>query len=122
MSTLNIALQNCATETVWLSDPTERRLKRASGCKDMRDLAEYNLTVRDEWPGSVAPIQALIRSRFERLSIKVKPIATIDPITDGEIKAAEEKLQQMFPGINVRKLTKVGLSKVKPYTDWVRTT
>lgn len=63
--------------------------------------------------------QELVASRFQRLTLKGEQVSTMDPVKPDEIRELEELLQNLFPGINMEKLTKAGLKKNKAYHDWL---
>ena len=77
--------------------------------------------IRAAWTDSLSPVQGLIRSRFERLSLKDKQIKTRDSISDQAVDELKNHLRKLFPTIDLDKLQKATLSKNMCYQQWVET-
>ena len=50
-------------------------LKKGNSMKEIRELAEMNPDLKNEWARSVQPIMDTFSNRFKRLSLKDKPVS-----------------------------------------------
>ena len=73
----------------------------------------------DEWAESIRPVQELLSARFERLKLKGEPLHVKKPVNDEAIEEVQNKLQELFPGVDCKSVTKVQSSKNKKLTDWM---
>ena len=117
-SILNLGLQNCALSRTEADEVTGTKLKQCGSMAAIRTLAVKQPDVKQKWKESIEPVQALLRSRFERLALKDEQFRTIDPVTDLEIDVLKRHLREKFPNLDLCKLQKVHTKKVKAYTDW----
>ena len=63
------------------------------------------------------PVQATIKNRFSRLSLKEEPFHVADPVTDDDIDLLQRHLREQFPDLNLAQLQKVHTKKVQSYTS-----
>lgn len=121
MSILNLGLQNCALERPRCDDDAEKVFNRCGSMADMRKQAvnKPELQLQSKWKEAIKPIQEIVRGRFERLSLKDEPIATMDPVSDEDIVIYKRHLSALFPELDQAKLQKIHTQKVPTYTEWV---
>ena len=93
MSILNLGLQNCSLER----GPDEDSFRSCSSMAQIRDLTGRKLELVTVWDASGSPVQKLIESRFQRLSLKEVPFVTKEPATDLERDTLKRHLRELFP-------------------------
>ncbi|KAI8503983.1 hypothetical protein Bbelb_180510 [Branchiostoma belcheri] len=122
MSILNIGLQNVALERKQLSDELEKLLTRAGSMAEVRNLAKQHPELAEAWQSSIESVQALVMSRFSRLSLKGEPFQVMDPVSEdgGPMKELLEQHKALFPDLDVGKLQKQHTKKSDVYNDWVQ--
>ena len=118
MSILNLGLQNVALQRKATDDDSEAQFKRCNSMADLRELAKKKPQLKNTWLESVESVQSLVRNRFLRLKLKEDPFAALDPILDEGIDELRQQLQQLFPDLDLEKLTKAGASKAASYVAW----
>ena len=86
--------------------------------KDVRASVSNMPEVSTAWQESIAPAVDTIRTRFERLALKDRPILCRDPVPEEDIGRIRRHLN-MFPGLDVTKLTKATTRKLKENQGWL---
>ncbi|XP_033753387.1 uncharacterized protein LOC117336839 [Pecten maximus] len=120
MSILNLGLQNVALQREVSDEESEKYFKRCNGMADMRELLNTKKPeLKQSWIDVVEPVQSIIRNRFLRLSLKDVPFAAMDPVPDTDIDLLKRHLRELFPDLDLQKLTKAHASKVESYTSWM---
>ena len=82
MSTLNLALQNCALARKEQDESSEKRLKT---CNSMDAIRKQQQVVQDAWSASVLPVQKAVERRFNRLLYTGNQVQVHEPVSSEEI-------------------------------------
>ena len=117
MSVLNIGLQNCCLEREESSADIERQLKKFGSMKEIREKASTE--VKQSYVESVEPVQNIVRNRFARLKLKDEPFAVLYSITNESIDLMKRHLRELFPSLNLDKLTKNKTCHVVEFQQWM---
>lgn len=119
MSILNIGLQNCALERSKGDDDTESDIRKCGSMADLRTRAVKKPDLKKKWEELMEPVQATVRNRFSRLSLKEEPFSVADPVTDDDIDILQRHLRAHFPEMNLAQLQKIHTKKVQSYISWL---
>ena len=118
MSILNLSLQNCAIGRESCSDDVEKLLQPCKSMKHVREKALKHPEINKEWKKSISGVQDLLRRRFERLALKEKPVATVNPVEEEKIVDLQRHLSA-FNGLDTNKLIKEHTRTVASYQEWL---
>ncbi|KAK6174900.1 hypothetical protein SNE40_013462 [Patella caerulea] len=116
MSILNLGLQNCAMER---ENDASNAIKSCNSMNQIRDVVSKKPELLDIWQDVINPVKHIVRSRFERLSLKNEPIQTIYPATEVAISNLQQHLRQLFPDLDVTDLVKSKSRKSLSYQNWI---
>lgn len=119
MSVLNLGLQNCSLSRTACDDDIEKIIRKCNGMEDVRKAEIENPGLRDAWSASIQEVQQVIRSRFERLSLKDTRVVTQDPVSDADILSVKVHLEKLFPDLDLNRLQKAVVAKNSIFQNWV---
>lgn len=121
MSILNLGLQNVSLETKMCEKRIEDVLKSKNSMAEIRAAHEssLNLGIREGWSESIEEVKRTIMNRFTRLKLKEDPVQVLDPVTDEAIDILKRHAREMFPEMDMTKLQKVHMQKVRSYQSWL---
>lgn len=121
MSILNLGLQNVCLQRKSCEAEVETQLKRCGSMAELREAEKKNpdRKLKEKWLEAVEPTQSFIRNRFLRLCLKDKPFAAMDPVSELEIDNFKRHLRELFPGLDLEKLTKANTGKNDIYNAWI---
>ena len=117
MSLLNIGVQNCATERERGLGEFEREIKPRKSMKEIREHKVPGIDVEENWIKSVKPVQEMISSRFKRLTLKDVPFQCVPVVMKEEISDFQRHISDLFPGMDINKLTKKPTQKNAFYQE-----
>ena len=117
MSILNLGLENCAIGLESCSDDVEKLLQPCKSMKHVREKALKHPEIKKEWKKSVSGVQDLLRRRFERLALKEKPLATVNPVEEKIVDL--QRHLSTFSGLDTNKLIKEHTRTVASYQEWL---
>jgi hypothetical protein len=93
MSILNLGLQSVGLMRTEMSNESERLISKCGTMNEIREVAEENPTLKEDLIGSLqAPIN-LIRSVFDRQSLKDEPFKTFTAASETEMERLWETIQ-----------------------------
>lgn len=98
MSTLNLALQNCALSRVLATD--EQLEKRIKSCNTMEALRKQQPLVQGAWTASIQEARQIFERRFNRLIYSERQVHVHDPATQCALKDLARKASQIDPEID----------------------
>lgn len=120
MSLLNLGLQNCALERSQCNEELQKVMKK---CGSMKDIKKKTATskhpeLKQGYKESIESVRSTIQNRFSRLKLKDEPVQPLDPVSDLDIDVFKRHLRDLFPEMDLQKLQKNHVSKVKAYMEW----
>ena len=120
MSILNLGLQNCTLSRKTCVDDMERIFHKCNGMDDLRNSEIKCPGLKTAWSESIADVQQVIRSRFERMALKDKCVLTRDPVSDVDIHSLKGHLIKLFPNLDLNRLQKSAVAKNSAFQLWVQ--
>jgi len=114
MSILNLGLQNCALERA-----DDASFKSVNSMSQRRELIGKKPELRGKWVDVIEPVQAVVQTRFSRLSLKGKQFQIENPATDEDIDLIKRHLRELFPDLDLSKLQKAHTKSVLSYQEWL---
>jgi hypothetical protein len=116
MCLLNLGIQNCSLERHLLDDASEKEIKKCNGMSDLRKRKE---SLGEKWQEAIAPVQEIMKDRFERLALKEDKVRCMEPVSDLDVDLIMRHLRELFPSLDLSKLQKVHTKKCEEYLQWM---
>lgn len=98
MSTLNLALQNCALSRVMATE--EQLEQKIKGCNTMEALRKQQPIVQDAWTASIREARRVVEQRFSRLIYSERQVHVHDAATQRAVREFVAKAAQIDPEID----------------------
>ncbi|ORY41532.1 hypothetical protein BCR33DRAFT_825419 [Rhizoclosmatium globosum] len=92
MSIFNLALYGVALCRAEMPDECEKMMKQCNGLVDIREKVKDSPLFRDELVSCMGKTITQLRARFEQLSLKEKPFAGMDPMSDNDLSVFVETI------------------------------